>query len=344
MAGRALNSSTIKHVAEHAGFSIATVSRAMNAPHMVSPATLAKIHAAIEALSFQPNYLAQQLRAGRTQLLGVLLPTLANPVFAECVQGIEEAAAQAGYRLLLMTSRYDPESEAHAAQTLTNQRVDGLILTVADAAQSPLLDRLEADGIPYVLTYNQSVKRPSVSVDNRAAAADAVRLLTAKGHRRILMLTGTLSASDRARQRYLGYCDALRQAGLKPLPAHEIDFNAQGLPARTLAELCRGAQRPSAIFCGNDLLAMVAMRSLREAAMVVPAQMSIVGFDGLPVGELLAPSLATVCQPNHEIGARAWRELASRMGGAPASRAKQRPGVILPHRIRPGDSIGAPSS
>lgn len=333
--------STIKAVALQAGCSIATVSRAINAPHMLTPQTLGRVQTAIVTLGFQPNYIGRQLRAERTQLLGVLLPALSNPVFAECVHGIEEAAEGAGYRLLLMTSRYETQREANGVQTLLSQRVDGLILTVADAARNAMLDRLERENVPYVLTYNPCGEtapgRPSVSVDNRLASRQAVNLLVARGHRRILMLTGMLQASDRAQQRFLGYCDALSAAGLTPAPPLEIDFNAERLPASAMRTLCRRRARPTAIFCSNDLLAMVAMRSLRDAGLRLPEDMSIVGFDGLSIGELLSPSLATVYQPSREIGARAWAELQYRMQrGVPARN------VVLAHRIRPGASVAPP--
>lgn len=337
-----MSARTIKQVAEQAGCSIATVSRAINAPHLLAPQMLARVREAIAALGFQPNYIGRQLRAERTQLLGVLLPTLSNPVFAECVQGIEAAAEHAGYRLLLMTSRYETQRETHGVQTLLNQRVDGMILTVADARANAMLDRLEREQVPYVLTYNQCARnaagRPSVSVDNRAASREAVNLLVAQGHRRILMLAGTLHASDRARQRFLGYRDALRAANLAPTAPIEIDFNAERLPEAAMRVLCRRRARATAIFCSNDMLAIVAMRSLRDAGLQVPRDISIVGFDGLPVGELLSPSLATVCQPNREIGARAWTELHERMQGGPARH------VILAHRIRAGGSVAPPGA
>ena len=123
------------------------------------------------------------------------------------------------------------------------QRVEGLIMTVTDADTHPLLDELDAGGPLYVLMHNDTKRRPSVSVDNHRAAGDGVRMLIAHGHRRILMLAGSLSASDRARQRHAGYALAMRQAGLVPAPALEIDFNADELAPPVLAHLTRGRGR-----------------------------------------------------------------------------------------------------
>ena len=335
---------TIKDVAAHAGFSIATVSRAINSPHTVSPATLASVREAIDALNFRPNPLGRQLRGERTRLVGVILPTLANPVFAECLQGIDELAAAQGYRLMLMTTQYDVERERHAIETLREQRVEGLILTVTDADTHPLLDELDRDGPMYVLTHNDTKRRPSVSVDNRQAAYDGVRMLIAHGHRRILMLAGTFAGSDRAKQRYTGYMQAMQHAGLEPAPALEVDFNADELAPSVLAHLTSGASRPTALFCSNDLLAMVVIRGLRRARVQVPLDMSILGFDGLAVGELLSPALASISSPNRDIGCSAWHRLIERIDSrhANAAPAKDEPlSLVLPHTVRIGATVSA---
>jgi DNA-binding LacI/PurR family transcriptional regulator len=329
---------TIKDVAAYAGFSIATVSRAINAPHTVNRVTLAKIREAIDALQFRPSPLGRQLRGDRTRLIGIVLPTIANPVFADCLQGIDELAASQGYRLTLMTTQYDAARERHAIETLLEQRVEGLILTVADADTHPLLDELERDGMLYVLMHNDTVRRPSVSVDNRRAAFDGVRMLIEHGHQRVLMLAGTLAESDRARLRYRGYVEAMHQAGLEPAPALEVDFNADQLAPSVLAHLTSGPNRPTALFCSNDLLAMVVMRGLRRAQFTVPADMSILGFDGLAVGELLSPPLTSVCTPNREIGFAAWRRLMARIEGADDGESLS---LTLPHALRNGATVGA---
>ncbi|TKC86693.1 LacI family DNA-binding transcriptional regulator [Trinickia terrae] len=329
---------TIKDVAAYAGFSIATVSRAINAPHSVNRVTLEKIREAIDALQFSPNPLGRQLRSDRTRLIGIVLPTLANPVFAECLQGIDELASAQGYRLMLMTTQYDADRERHAIETLRAQRVEGLILTVADADTHPLLDELDHAGLRYVLMHNDTVRRPAVSVDNRLAAYEGVRMLIAHGHRHILMLAGTLAESDRARLRYVGYSQAMQQAGLTPAPALEVDFNADELAPSVLAHLTKGATRPTALFCSNDLLAMVVMRGLRRASYSVPEHMSILGFDGLAVGELLSPPLASLCTPNREIGCAAWQRLMNRIEGVDDGSSLS---LTLPHTLRVGETVGA---
>lgn len=328
----------IRDVAQYAGCSIATVSRAINAPEQVRPQMRARVEAAIAALKFRPNSLGRQLRGERTGLIGVMLPTLSNPVFADCVEGIEAALAGTDSRVLLVTTQYDPERERNAIETLLRQRVDGLLLTLADAGRNSLLADFAAEGVPYQLLYNDTPNQPCVSVDNRRAAADGVAMLIEQGHRDIAMVTGALHASDRAQRRYEGYRDAMQTAGLTPWPAVEVDFNV-GAHAESMREaLTRGTDarwHPTALFCSNDLLALGVMRALRQTGMRIPEDMSILGFDGLVFGELTAPTLATVRQPSAEIGRRAAQRLLAHIGGQEAAGHA----LILEHEVRLGGTV-----
>ena len=330
---------SIKDVARHAGVSTATVSRALNSPHLVRPDTQQAVERAIDTLQFRPNLVGRQLRTTRTGIIGVVLPTLSNPVFADCLQGIEEAAARRGYRVLVATTHYELERERQSLDTLLRQRVDGLILTVANADGNAMLARVRQSDMPYVLAYNHSQEHPCVTVANRLAAAEAVASLIALGHQRIAALTGLLGRSDRAVQRYAGYCDAMAAAGLEAAPAIEVDFNAPALPAPLLDRLAAAdaLDRPTALFCGNDHLAMLAMHGLVGRGVRVPGDLSIMGFDGLAFGQFLTPTLATVSQPSTTIGACALEALHERFGGMPAGRA-----LILPHGLRQGGSVAAP--
>jgi DNA-binding LacI/PurR family transcriptional regulator len=332
--------STIRDVAAHAGVSIATVSRALNTPGLLNAETLAKVRGSIEALDFMPSARGRQLRGVRTRLVGVVVPTLANPVFAESLQGIDEAASASDYRLMLMTTAYDSGRERSAIETLREQRVDGLIATVADAESNPLLDELDRIGLPYVLAHNDTVRRAAVSVDNRRAARDGVCALLQRGHRRILMMAGSFAASDRARMRYRGYEDAMLDAGLAPHAPLELDFNAEDLPPALLAHLADPARRPTALFCSNDRLAMIVMRGLRLAGLSVPGDISVLGFDGIPLGEWLSTALSSVATPNREIGRCAWRHLALRLGLADGTdHGDDAIPFKLPHSLRIGATI-----
>lgn len=330
---------SIKQVALLAGVSTATVSRLLNKPDTVSADTAGKINDAIAALGFRPNFNGRNLRAGRSRTVGVVVPTLSNTVFAQCLQGIELAARALDYSVMFTATEYRQEDEEAAVNLLLSHRVDGVILTVADASASQTLDVLDQERIPYVLTYNQpqQASRLSVSVDNRAAARDAVTYLITLGHTRICMLTGYFSASDRAIQRYHGYLDAMRAHGLSPMPPIEVPRHTS-VTAEFLQAFEQPDQRPGALFCSNDLLAFAAMRDLRAMGLRVPQDISIMGFDGIPLGELMTPVLASAVQPSEQIGEVALRTLVEaigqRSGMQPASR-------ILAHTIRYGGSVQA---
>jgi DNA-binding LacI/PurR family transcriptional regulator len=136
----------------------------------------------------------------------------------------------------------------------------------------------------------------------------------------------------------------MQQAGLTPAPALEVDFNAEELAPSVLAHLTSGQSRPTALFCSNDLLAMVVMRGLRRARLRIPQDMSILGFDGLAMGELLSPPLASICAPNREIGCAAWRRLLARVTGDDDASANTSLALTLPHSLREGATIAAISN
>ncbi|MEO6918574.1 MAG: LacI family DNA-binding transcriptional regulator [Collimonas sp.] len=332
---------SIKQVALEAGVSIATVSRLLNKPDSVSIDTAVKVNQAIEALGFRPNFTGRNLRAGRSRTVGVVVPTLSNTVFAQCLQGVEMAARRRDYSVMFTATEYCQQDEAAAVELLLAHRVDGVILTVTDADASTTLDVLDREQIPYVLVYNQPQQsaRPSVSVDNRTAAYDAVAYLIRLGHSRIQMLAGQFHASDRAVQRYHGYLQAMQQHGLKPLAPIEVPRHTYtSLALEYLHAFRDPSQRPSALFCSNDLLALSAMRDLRALGLRVPDDVSVMGFDGIPLGELMDPMLSSVEQPSEQIGELALRTLVTAIE-EPQHSSVTAASHILPHTVRIGASV-----
>ncbi|MGQ9366400.1 LacI family DNA-binding transcriptional regulator [Azospirillum sp. ST 5-10] len=327
---------TIRDVAARARVSIATVSRVLNGSGLAAPETAERVRSAIAELDFRPNTIGRSLKAARTRTVGVLIPTLANPVFAGSVVGIQEAAAEAGYHVLIASTDYSPEREAQAIDGLLSNQVDGLVLTVADADRSAALDTLDAAAMPYVLVYNEPERdgRPFVSVDNVAAARAVVERMIALGHRRIGMVAGRFRQSDRSRRRHAGYAAALRAAGLAAGPLIEVDFADTRL-AQHLAPHMTGAGRPTALFSSNDLLALATIRAVRDLGLSVPDAVSVAGFDGIEVGALVSPSLATLAQPAAAMGRTAFATLLARLAGeAHATR------TTLPFTLRAGESLG----
>lgn len=321
-------------VARLAGVSRATAARTFSSPEVVRPATREQVMAAARQLGFRPNRLGRQLRLQTTNLIGVVVPNLLNPVFAEQIQAMERAARSRGYNLLLATTDYSSERESSVVEELLRQRVDGLVLTVTDAESNRVLQSLASEDTPFVLAYHQPghPDYSTVSVDNRAGMAMATRYLLDAGHSRIGMVAGPALQSDRARLRYAGYCDAMREAGLDSLPVIEM-------PAHTEAEfaaiepLLRGPLAISAVVCSNDLLAISLIAQLRRNGWSVPGQLSIIGFDGIALGAQMHPTLCSVVQPISELACTVIEQLLAQIAGAAPN------SHCLSCHIRPGDSI-----
>ena len=327
----------IHAVAARAGVSAATVSRAFNCPDKVAPATRELVAHAARELGYQPNAFARTLRTQRSRVLGVVLPTLLNPVFAECLQGIALAAARNGYAILPAMTGYDDEQERQAVTQLLAGGVDGMILTVANPTDSQAVERLRGVELPYVLVYNAHAEHPCVSVDGEAAAAEVVARLAALGHRRIAMVSGTLAASDRAQQRYRGYLRGMAQAGLVPPALVEVPFVTSAVMA--LSRYLQAQPRPTALFCSNDLLAIRAIRAAHLSGLSVPQDLSVVGFDGIAIGQDLTPALSTIAQPSHDMGRHAVDLLVHAMESNRLPTAAD--SLYLPHAFHDGESCSA---
>lgn len=320
-------------VAVLAGVSRATAARAFSDPHLLKPGTLKKVLEASEQLGFRPNHIARQLRTQNSTTLGVLLPSLSNPVFALQLQAMEQQARLAGYGLLVATTDYQPEREAAIIEHMLRQRVAGMVLTVSDADSSSVLAPLAEARMPFVLAHNvpQQQNWRCVYVDNRRAMAEATAHLIALGHQHIVMAAGPMLQSDRARQRYLGYCDAMQQAGFVPRALIDMPSHTQSR-FEPLLPLINSPDPLTAVICSNDLLAISLLGAAARAGIQVPHQLSVMGFDGIAIGEQLSPSLASVVQPSDRLGACAIDMLLQ---------PSHDDSCLLDHWLRSGESIAA---
>ncbi|OED40782.1 hypothetical protein AB833_11005 [Chromatiales bacterium (ex Bugula neritina AB1)] len=326
---------TIKEVARRAGVSVATVSRAMNSSGPVSTEAREAIERVVADSGFRLNAIGRQLKTSRSHTLGVLVPSLKNPIFADAVSGVEHIAEQAGFRILLASSSYKISKEKSAIETFLTSRVEGLVLTVTDEQSShAALELVEHANLPFVLMFNpcKSNSHSTVSIDNRLAAYELVCELISKGHRRIAMIAGNLSQSDRSVERHAGYEDALYDHGIDPIDIVEVGFEKPEL-SDAVMNLAIGQDSPTAYFCSTDLLAISMIRALSALGRAVPDDVSVVGFDGISIGESLTPNLATAVQPAEAMGNWAASHLISRIEeGAPAQN------LVLPHYLRHGES------
>jgi LacI family repressor for deo operon, udp, cdd, tsx, nupC, and nupG len=329
---------SIEDVARQAGVSVATVSRVFNLPGKVADGTREHVQEVARRLGYLPNASARTLRTQRSRVLGVVLPTLLNPVFAECLDGIAQAATAAGYSIVPMTTDYELEEEQRAVNQLVASSVDGLILVVSHPHTSEALERLRELRIPYVLAYNRHPAHPCVSVDSEEAVAELVARLVAMGHRRIAMVSGQLAASDRAQQRHRGFVRGMKTARLAAAPLLEVPFVETALDR--IGALLRRPSRPTAVVCSNDLLAIRCIRAAHLCGLRVPQDLSVCGFDGIALGEDLAPMLSTVSQPNKAIGSRSVELItAALLADEPLVAAAS---VTLAHAFRQGESCAPP--
>ncbi len=331
---------TIKEVAQRAGVSVATVSRAMNHSGPVSIKTRKVIDNVIHESGFRLNSIGRQLKTARTRTIGVLVPSLKNPIFADAVTGIERAAEQNGYNVLLASSGYNTEKETFAIETFLQSRVEGLVLTVANEEKSRALDSLSMIRLPFVLMFNpvRETSYSTVSIDNRRAAFDLVETLLKMGHRKIAMIAGKLSESDRSVERRAGYEDALRKHKIKNILITETGFENPDLRA-LIKSIHQTRNAPTAYFCSTDVLAIATIRALTQIGENVPDDVSVVGFDGIWIGELLSPSLATVVQPAERMGEWATRHLIGRIDNNETVK-----NLVFPYTIRHGESSATPST
>lgn len=329
---------SIEAVAEASGVSIATVSRVFNSPQLVREATRERVRAVARRLGYQANASARTLRTQRSHTIGVILPTLLNPVFAECLEGIAQSARGAGYSIIPFNTNYRVEEETAAAHALTARGVDGLVLVAGNALTSPALRHIRATGLPYVLAYNRRPRHPCVSVDSEQAVANAVHLLARNGHHQLAMVSGQLSASDRAQQRCRGYLRGLQECGLPGGPVIEVPFMDAAL--QQIRDFLSAPQRPTAVICSNDLLAIRTVRAASLLSIAVPHDLSVIGFDGIALGTDLTPSLATIAQPNHAIGVRSAQLLFQAITEGRSLSARD--SLTLDSHFRAGESMAPP--
>jgi LacI family transcriptional regulator len=301
----------IEHVAAAAGVSTATVSRVLNQPQSVREPLRSRVTAAIAQLGYVPHAGARALKLQRSGTVGAVFPTIDNAIFAQAIGALQQRLAEAGLQLLIATSGYDPETEARQAVNLVTRGADALVL--CGLGQSPaLLQLLRGRDFPTVHAMSWPAPEGMVCVgfDNARAIGLAVRYLLDLGHRRVAMLAGVARHNDRAAARIAGVRQALKQAGLKLPPQHLVE-RAYGLAeARDgLRQLMATQPAPTAIVCGNDVLAFGALLEARKLGIAVPAQLSIIGFDDLELARHIQPALTTLHVPTP----RLWRTVAERV-------------------------------
>ncbi|WCE06019.1 LacI family DNA-binding transcriptional regulator [Pseudoxanthomonas sp. JBR18] len=298
---------TIYDIAKHAGVSAGTVSRALSRPEKVLPETRARIEQAVTALGYMPNAAARTLKTQRSGKILVTVPDIANPFFAQILQGAEEAAQAADYAVLLGDTQHLPEREERYAQMLRRNEADGLIVLghrLPPTARQIVRQRGAAAPVVNGCEFDPALGIPSVHIDNAAAARAAMEHLYALGHERIAVVGGPPD-NPLHRQRLEGVKVAARARGrMRQLQLVPGDFSVESGHAAACTWLDRPAP-PTAAFCFSDQMALGVLAACREHGMRVPHDFSVVGFDDLASSRYLSPPLTTIAQPMREIGMRA---------------------------------------
>ena len=302
---------TLHDVARLAGVSTATVSRCLNNPQLVTESTREAVLRAVEELGYTPHFGGRALASNRSNTIGAVIPTMENAIFARGLQAFQETLADAGVTLLVASSSYDPAREFEQIRALVSRGVDGLLL-IGSARPASTYAFLDRRRIPYVMAWNhrQDDLGCYVGFDNRLAAIEITRKVIGLGHRRIAMIAGITQDNDRAQDRVDGVRAAMSAAGLTPdsLQIIEARYSLND-GRRACATLLDQSPRPTAIICGNDVLAVGAIITARARGLAVPADLSITGMDDIELAKAVEPGLTTIHVPHRRMGKAAARAL-----------------------------------
>ncbi|MFI8345909.1 LacI family DNA-binding transcriptional regulator [Streptomyces sp. NPDC085596] len=350
--------STMADVARSAGVSVATVSHVLNGTRPVLPHTRQAVLDAVDALGYTPNSLARSLVTSRTRSIGLAVSAISNPYFTEILQGVEAAALDAGYSLLIADPHDDPEHELKVVQLLHERRVDGMIVAPS-AEPGGLVAYLRRQAVPTVLL--DRVLGPTgpegglagsfdqVCAENSGPMAELVTHLAGLGHRRIGLVAGLPGLSTTS-ERIAGYRRGLAAAGL-PL---DEELVVSGSSESTGAERATDALlslpgAPTALVTANNAMTIGALRALKGRGLDVPGDIALCCFDDFAWADLFAPRLTAIAQPSRELGAQAVRVLLDRLAAPDRAATTVRLPCVFVHRAscgcpepRPGEADTPP--
>jgi LacI family transcriptional regulator, gluconate utilization system Gnt-I transcriptional repressor len=311
----------MEDVAREAGVSLVTVSRVLNTPEKVAPATLAEVRSAIERLRYVPNLAAGSLASNRSRIVAAIVPTIASSIFSDTVDGLAQALAPHRYQLLLGQTGYRPELEEQVIDAFLGRRVDGLMLIGTQHARG-VRAKLQRAGIPIVETWDLTPRPVDMLVgfSNHAAGEAAARYLAGKVGGPLGVICG---GDERSLARLAGFREAAQALGAGavghasvPSPSSVTDGGA------ALAELLAGARPPRAVFCSNDMIAAGAIFECQRRGIAVPRDIAIMGFADLPIAATLVPALTTVQVRSTAMGQRAGELIMERLTGAPQAQRR----------------------
>ncbi|CAM2984740.1 DNA-binding transcriptional regulator CytR [Vibrio rarus] len=307
---------TMKDVAELAGVSTATVSRALMNPEKVSSSTRKRVEDAVIESGYYPSTIMRSMKRNESKTLVVIVPNLCDPYFSEIIRGIEAAASEQGYLVLHGDSSQQKCRDDSLVNLVYSKQADGLILLGTDLPIDA--SKAEQRNLPPMVMaceYAPELELPTVHIDNLTASFQAVNYLAKLGHRRIGEISGPANA-PLSSFRSQGFQQALRRAGLNidltNTAMGDFTFESGAIAFRKLMNV---GSPPSAIFCHNDMMAIGAIKEAKNMGLRVPQDISFIGFDNIEFSEYCEPPLTTVSQPRYDIGYQATLMLFERLNG-----------------------------
>lgn len=324
---------TIKDVAKHANVSVATVSRVLNKKGYVGKASEKAVLDAIEALNYKPNSVARSLYHKSSKMIGLLMPDISNPFFPELARAVEDVALTYGYTVVICNTDEDEQKERRYLDALMQKYIDGLILTTNHLTT----EEYESLDLPLVALdriINEDI--PTVVADNFRGARDATTYLADAGCKLILHIRGPKGVHP-ADRRYEGFKETVEERGIANLVV-EAGFKINQAE-EVVYDLLMDYPQIDGIFASSDVMAAGAMKAANRAGKSIPEDIQLIGFDGIPLGEMLVPSLTTVAQPIYEMGAVSARLLIKQIEKKPLDKMNYvlEPSLVIRQTTRSED-------
>ena len=332
----------MKDIAKIARVSLGTVSHVINNSANVREPLKKRVLEAVQAVGYQPSQLARGLRRDKTNVIGMIIPDITNPFFPAVVRGAEDTAFSNGYRLILCNTDNDHSKELVHLKELRTYLPAGLIVipsNFSDLTAQAESYRRAGTGVVCVDRLPRNWAGDSVTANNEEGALEATRHLIQMGHEKLAMIVGPLHLTN-VKDRLIGFKKAARKANIHVSREYiqETTFDKQGGYIKALL-LLRLIPRPTAIFAGNDMIALGVLRAIREAGLRCPEDVSVMGFDDLDLAEVTDPALSSVSQSGYQLGTTAAHILIERLHGD-KSPAKH---IILRTSLSLRDSVASPS-
>jgi DNA-binding LacI/PurR family transcriptional regulator len=299
---------TMREVARRAGVSLATVSRVLNNTQYISEETRHRVLEAVREFNYYKNVHARRLATGRSDLLGLVISEIANPFFPEIIRGYQAAAWNHGFDVLICNTEYDRERTKAVMRKLRESAVRGAAIVTSSIGRSLAAELISA-GIPVVMCNEEPAGKMvgNICIDYKPGIRKAIQHVVEMGHRRSAVIAGPAENRTAVTIKEALVTD-LTARGLKPVCVLESNYRVDG-GASAVRELLSRSERPTVIFCGNDLIAMGAMSALEESGVRVPEDISVIGIDDIFFAFLARPPLTTISVPREQLGSKAFEAL-----------------------------------